>query len=83
MGYFRGCSEWDGGTIKSPEMTDQYTSLSPAALKDIITHIDQSLAILARHLDGLSATELQIKKMLMALRARLVDRLENHPDAEG
>jgi hypothetical protein len=64
-------------------MTDQYTSLSPAALKDIITHIDQSLAILARHRDRLNATESQIKKMLMALRAKLVDKLERHPDAEG
>lgn len=61
-------------------MTDQFTSLSPAALRDIIAKIDESLAIFAQQSDRLHATELQAKSMLMALRARMVERLENHPD---
>lgn len=64
-------------------MTDQFTSLSPAALKDIIAHIDRSLAVFARHPNQLSAPELQIKRMLEALRLRLADQLQNHPEAEG
>lgn len=64
-------------------MTDQYTSLSPAALKDIIAHLDGSLATFSRHSHPLSESELQIKRMLVALRARLADKLKNHPESEG
>ncbi|MDB6113580.1 MAG: hypothetical protein JWQ62_525 [Lacunisphaera sp.] len=64
-------------------MTDQFTSLSPAALKDIVAHIDRSLSVFARHPNPLSAPELQIKKMLEVLRTRLADKLQNHPEAEG
>lgn len=63
-------------------MTDQFTSLNPAALRDIVGHLDESLAVLARQPERLSAADLQIKKMLIALRARLVEKLENYPDAE-
>jgi hypothetical protein len=61
-------------------MTDQFTALSPVALRDIIAKIDESLAIFELHTDRLHATELQTKSMLVVLRARLVERLENHPD---
>jgi hypothetical protein len=63
-------------------MTDQYTSLSPAALRDIITNIDETLAVFARHPDRLRATELKVKVMLIALRAQVVEQLESHPDRE-
>ena len=63
-------------------MTDQYTSLRPAALKDIIAHIDESLAVFSRHSHPLSESEVQIKRMLGALRARLAEKLANHPESE-
>lgn len=61
-------------------MTDQFTSLSPAALRNIIANIDESLAIFAQHPDRLHATELQAKSQLVALRAQMVARLEKHPE---
>ena len=61
-------------------MTDQYTFLSPAALRDIIANLDQSLAVFDRYPGRLPANELQVKKMLIALRARLIEQLENHPE---
>ncbi len=64
-------------------MTDQFTSLNASALKDIIVNIDLSLAVFARHSNRLTASELQIKKMLEALRTRLLDKLQNHPELEG
>lgn len=64
-------------------MTDQFTSLSPTALRDILAHIDSTLAIFALYPDRLHATELQAKSMLVKLRAQIVERLENHPDPEN
>ena len=63
-------------------MTDQYTSLSPAALRDIIANIDETLAVFDRHPDRLRASELKVKVMLIALRAQVLEQLENHRDAE-
>ena len=63
-------------------MTDQFTSLSPAALKDIVAHLDDSLEVFARQSGELTAADAQIKKMLIALRAKLIEKLENHPDAD-
>jgi hypothetical protein len=64
-------------------MTDQFTSLSPAALRDIIANIDESLAVFGRHAGRLHATEFQAKNMLLALRARMVERLANHPEGDS
>lgn len=61
-------------------MTDQFTSLSPTALRDIIAKIDESLAIFERHSGRLHAAEFQAKNMLLALRSRMLERLEHHPD---
>jgi hypothetical protein len=61
-------------------MTDQFTSLSPAAMRDIIAKIDESLAIFARHAGHLHASEEQAKNLLLALRKRMLERLENHPE---
>ena len=63
-------------------MTDQFTSLSPAALKDIVAHLDDSLEVFTRQSGELTAADVQIKKMLIALRAKLIEKLENHPDAD-
>jgi hypothetical protein len=64
-------------------MTDQFTSLSPAALRDIIAKIDESLAVFERHSGRLHATEFQAKNMLLALRARMMERLQNHPESDN
>ena len=61
-------------------MTEHFTSLSPAALREIIANLEQSLAIYAQHPHRLQASEEEGRKLIMALRARLLDRLENHPD---
>ena len=63
-------------------MTDQFTSLSAAALRDIVAHIDASLAVFARQAERPSAADAQIKKMLITLRTRLLEKLENLPEAE-
>jgi hypothetical protein len=64
-------------------MTDQFTSLSPAALQEIIANIDRSLAIFAPHADRLRPAELQAMEMLFALRTRILVQLENHPDRDN
>ncbi len=61
-------------------MTDQFTSLSPAAMRDILAKIDESLAIFERHSGRLHASEFHAKSMLLALRAQMMERLRNHPD---
>lgn len=63
-------------------MTDQFTSLTPAAMRDIIAQIDKSLAIFERHQGSLNVAELQAKNMLAALRERMVDGLLAHPDRD-
>jgi len=63
-------------------MTDQSTSLSPAALRDIIANLDKSLEIFARDPDRLHVSELQTRKMLLALRERIVTQLQKHPESE-
>lgn len=56
-------------------MTDQFTSLTPAAIKEIITHIDESVAVFGKYKGRLSAPELQVKSMLMAMRRQLIEQL--------
>jgi hypothetical protein len=56
-------------------MTDQFTSLTPAAIKEIITHIDESVAVFDKYKGRLSAPELQVKSMLMAMRRQLLEQL--------
>lgn len=57
-------------------MTDQFTSLTPAAIKEIVDHIDESVAVFAKYKGRLSAPELQVKSMLMAMRRQLLEQLE-------
>ena len=61
-------------------MTDQFTSLSPAAMRDIITKIDESLSVFDRHTGRLHTSEFQAKMMLIALRAQMIERLKLHPE---
>jgi hypothetical protein len=56
-------------------MTDQFTSLTPAAIKEIITHIDESIAVFEKYKGRISAPELQVKSMLMAMRRQLIEQL--------
>jgi hypothetical protein len=63
-------------------MTDQSTSLSPAALRDIIANIDRSLAVFARDPERLHASERQTQQMLISLRERIANQLANHPERE-
>lgn len=56
-------------------MTDQFTSLTPAAIKEIITHIDESVAVFDKYRGRLSVPELQVKSMLMAMRRQLIEQL--------
>jgi hypothetical protein len=64
-------------------MTDQFTSLTPAAIKEIITHIDESVAVFEKYRGRMSAPELQVKSMLMAMRRQLIEQLgrqDRHDD---
>jgi hypothetical protein len=56
-------------------MTDQFTSLTPAAIKEIITHIDESVAVFEKYKGRMSAPEIQVKSMLMAMRRQLIEQL--------
>jgi hypothetical protein len=56
-------------------MTDQFTSLTPAAIKEIISHIDESVAVFEKYKGRMSAPELQVKSMLMAMRRQLIEQL--------
>lgn len=56
-------------------MTDQFTSLTPAAIKEIIAHIDESVAVFEKYKGRISAPELQVKSMLMAMRRQLIEQL--------
>jgi hypothetical protein len=71
-----------GGGALSAAMTDQSTSLSPAALRDIIANIDKSLEVFARNPERLHASEVQTRQMLLSLRERIATQLENHPEFE-
>jgi hypothetical protein len=62
-------------------MTDQFTSLTPAAIKDIIAHLDESIAVFERNKGRMSASELQVKSMLAALRRQLTEQLGQQHDS--
>lgn len=63
-------------------MTDQFTSLTSTAIKEIITHIDQSIAVFEKYKGRISAPELQVKSMLMAMRRQLVEQLGRQERSE-
>ena len=63
-------------------MTDQFTSLTPAAIKEIISHIDQSVAVFEKYKGRISAPELQVKSMLMAMRRQLIEQLGRQEQGE-
>ena len=57
-------------------MTDQFTSLTPLAIREIVTHIDESIAVFDKYKGRMTASELQVKSMLTALRSQLLDQLQ-------
>ncbi len=57
-------------------MTDQFTSLTPAAIREIIAHIDESIAVFSKYTGRLTASEIQVKSMLTALRRQLLEQLD-------
>lgn len=57
-------------------MTDQFTSLTPSAIREIIAHIDESLAVFNKNKGRISVTDLRIKSMLTTLRSQLLEQLE-------
>jgi hypothetical protein len=64
-------------------MTDQFTSLTPTAIREIISHIDESVAVFEKYKGRMSAPELQVKSMLMAMKRQLIEQLnrQNETDA--
>jgi len=40
-------------------MTDQFTSLTPTAIKEIIVHLDESIAVFDKYKGRMTASELQ------------------------
>lgn len=64
-------------------MTDQFTSLTSAAIKEIISHIDNSLSVFDKYKGRMSVAELQVKSMLTALRRQMLDQLRRQSEREG
>lgn len=58
-------------------MTDQFTSLPLTTIKDIISHIDESILLIEKHKQKgrITAAEIQIKSMLSAVRRQLVEHV--------
>lgn len=56
-------------------MTDQFTSLTPAAITEIIKHIDESIAVFDKYKGRMTGTEIKVKSMLLTLRSQLADQL--------
>jgi hypothetical protein len=56
-------------------MTDQFTSLPLPALKDIVVHIDESILLMNSHNGRLTASEIQVKSMLAAVRRQLLEHI--------
>jgi hypothetical protein len=56
-------------------MTDQFTSLPLDALKDIVAHLDESISLMNKHNGRISATEIQVKSMLTAVRRQLQEHI--------
>ena len=61
-------------------MTDQYTSLSLPALKEIAANVDRALALFDRHRMPLASAEEDVRAMLQKLRLQLQKQLEHHPE---
>jgi hypothetical protein len=64
-------------------MTDQFNSLTPAAIKEIIEHIEESIAVFAKYKGRMTASELQVKSMLSALRRQLLEQLDQQRKHES
>jgi hypothetical protein len=64
-------------------MTDQFTSLTPAAIVEIIAHIDESIAVFDKYKGRMTGTEVKVKSMLVTLRAQLTDQLMRQHDSQG
>jgi hypothetical protein len=61
-------------------MTDQYTSLSLGALKEILGGVRETLAIFARHRHPLASSEEDVRTKLLALERQLEKHIEHHPE---
>lgn len=63
-------------------MTDQFTSLTPTAIKEIIAHIDESIAVFDKYRGRMTGTEIKVKSMLLTLRAQLLEQLSRQNDSQ-
>lgn len=63
-------------------MTDQFTALTSTAIKEIIAHIDKSLAVFDKYQGRMSVPELQVKSMLTALRQQMSEQLQRQAGRE-
>jgi len=61
-------------------MTDQYTSLTLATLKEIATGLDRTIALFNRHHKPLSSAEEDVRAMLQKLRLQLEKQIIHHPE---
>ena len=61
-------------------MTDQFTSLPTAALKDIIVHIDESISLIEKHKGRITVSDIQVKSMLAAVRRQLLEHMREREE---
>lgn len=64
-------------------MTDQFTSLTSTAIREIIAHLDNSLLVFDKYKGRMSVAELQVKSMLSALRKQMQEQLQRQSQRES
>jgi hypothetical protein len=65
---------------EDPPMTDRYSSLSLATLKEISAGVDRTLGIFERRRDPLGSSEMEVKAILQKLQGHLAALIGRHPD---
>jgi hypothetical protein len=63
-------------------MTDHITSLTPAAMRELIETLDQGLALFGLQNASLSASEVKIRQMILEVRNQVAAQLANRPDGQ-
>jgi len=63
-------------------MTSKNASLSKEDIRDILSHLEASTAVLDRHAGELTAMELSLKSMIGALKRELISQLKMREKAD-
>lgn len=64
-------------------MTSKHASLSKDDIRDILSHLEASTAVLDKHSGEMTAMELSLKSMIGALKRELTAQLKSRDNANG